>query len=134
MALPTRAHAWIVRRSGGRLGRRFLGAPVIVLRTTGRRSGEQRDAPIFYVSHGDCWAVVASNAASERHPAWYLNLEAKPEADVFVEGGWHAVRARRAAEAEVEELWPRFVEVYRGYDHYRTLATREFPVMVLERR
>jgi deazaflavin-dependent oxidoreductase (nitroreductase family) len=132
-ALPTRAHAWLLRRSGGRLGRRFLGAQVMVLRTTGRRSGEPREAPMFYVPHGEGWAVVASNAASERLPAWFLNVEANPEAEVFVDGGSHPVRARRATAAETDELWPRFVEVYRGYDHYREVATRELPVVVLER-
>jgi deazaflavin-dependent oxidoreductase (nitroreductase family) len=129
-----RGHAWLVRRSGGRLGKRFLGADVVVLRTTGRRSGEQRDAPVFYVRHGDGWAVVAANAASKRPPPWWLNLEAKPEAEAFVDGGWHPVRARRARDEEREELWPRLVRMYSGYDHYMSIATRDIPVVVLEKR
>jgi deazaflavin-dependent oxidoreductase (nitroreductase family) len=131
---PTRAHAWILRRSRGRVGRRFLGAPVLVLRTTGRRSGEPREAPMFYLEHGDGWAVVASNAASKRMPAWFHNLQADADAEALVDGGWHPVRGRRATDAEEQELWPRFVEIYRGYDHYRAIATRELPVVVLERR
>ena len=131
----TRAHAWVFRRSGGRLGRRFMGADVLVLRTTGRRSGEPREAPMFYLSFRDGWAVVASNAASVRPPAWWLNLQASPEADAFVPGAsWTPVRARRASDAERDELWPRFVAMYRGYDRYAALATREMPVLVLERR
>src|ERR671917_1859826 len=75
-ALPTRAHAWLLRRSKGRLGRRLFGAPVLVLRTIGRKSGEPREAPMFYLRDGDGYAVVASNAASKKPPAWFLNLQA----------------------------------------------------------
>jgi deazaflavin-dependent oxidoreductase (nitroreductase family) len=131
----TRAHAWVLRRSGGRVGRRFMGADVLVLRTVGRRSGQSREAPMFYVPFRDGWAVVASNAASARPPAWWLNLQAAPEADALVPGGsWAPVRARRATEAERDELWPRFVAMYRGYDRYAELAAREMPVVVLEPR
>jgi F420H(2)-dependent quinone reductase len=108
-AIPTRAHAWVLRRSGGRIGRRFL-------------------------PHDGGFAVVASNAASERPPAWWLNLQAHSEAEAFIGGSPHPVRARAATGAEVEELWPRFVEMYRGYDHYVSIASRELPVVVLEPR
>ena len=133
-ALASRAHARLVRRSGGRLGRRFLGADVLVLRTTGRRSGEPREAPVFFVAHGDGFAVVASNAASPRPPAWWLNLQAEPDAEAYLAGAWRPVRARRASDEEAEALWPRLVKVYPGYDHYRSIATRELPVVVLEPR
>ena len=131
-ARVTRAHAALLRRSGGRLGKRFLGAEVLVLRTRGRRSGKKRDAPVFFVSHGDAFAVVASNGASPKPPAWWLNLQSEPEADALVQGSWRPVRGRRATEAEAEALWPRLVEVYRGYEQYRAIATRELPVVVLE--
>jgi deazaflavin-dependent oxidoreductase (nitroreductase family) len=134
VVLYTRAHAWVFRRSGGRLGKRLVGVPVLVLRTTGRRSGEQRESPTFFLGHGDGWAVVASNGGSPRPPAWSLNLEARPDADAFVAGQWYPVRARRATVPETEELWPRFVELYRGYDHYRAISPRELPVVILERR
>ena len=132
--LPTRAHGWLVRRSGGRLGRRFLGVDVLVLRTVGRRSGAQRESPLFYLRHADGFAVVASNAASQRPPAWWLNLQAAPDAEVLVDGSWHAVRAREATAEEAEALWPRFADVYVGYEHYREIATRDIPVVVLEAR
>jgi deazaflavin-dependent oxidoreductase (nitroreductase family) len=123
-----------MRRSRGRLGNRFLGAEVLVLRSIGRRSGELRESPMFYLPHGGGFAVVASNAASRRPPAWWLNLQAHPDADAMVAGEWHAVRARRATEEEVAELWPRFVAMYRGYDHYQSIAQREMPTVVLELR
>jgi deazaflavin-dependent oxidoreductase (nitroreductase family) len=133
-AAASRAHAWLLRRSGGRLGRRFMGADVLVLRTVGRRSGKPREAPMFYVPYRDGFAVVASNAASKRTPAWWLNVQASPDTEATIGDGWRAVRAREATEAERTELWPRFVAMYRGYDHYKEIATREMPVVVLEPR
>ena len=129
----TRAHAWILRRSGGRIGKRFLGVPVMIVRTVGRKSGRRRESPVFYVPHGDGWAAMAANAASARPPAWWLNLQANPDAEVLVSGSWAPVRARRASPAEETELWPRFVELYRGAEHYRRVAKRELPIVVLER-
>jgi F420H(2)-dependent quinone reductase len=133
-AMASRAHAWVLRRSGGRLGGRALGADILVLRTTGRRSGQPRDAPMFFLPHDGGFAVVASNAASKRSPAWWFNLQGDPEAEALVHGTSHPVRARPASEQEVAELWPRLVKLYSGYDHYKSIATRELPVVILESR
>jgi deazaflavin-dependent oxidoreductase (nitroreductase family) len=133
-AAASRAHAWLLRRSGGRFGRRFMGADVLVLRTVGRKSGKPREAPMFYVPYRDGFAVVASNAASKRVPAWWLNVQVNPDTEATIGDGWRPVHAREATEAERHELWPRFVAMYRGYDHYKEIATREMPVVVLEPR
>lgn len=128
-----RAHAWLIRRTRGRIGSRFLqGAPLLVLRTTGRKSGQLRESPMIYLRDGDAFVVCASNAASERPPAWWLNLQAEPNADVFVKGEWRPVRGRRATAAEAERLWPQMSSSYAGFDHYRAIATREMPLVVLE--
>jgi F420H(2)-dependent quinone reductase len=132
-ARATQAHAWLVRCTGGRLGGRALGGDILVLRTTGRRSGRRQDAPLFFLRYGDGFAIVASNAASERPPAWWYNLQDHPDADALVHGRTHPVRARPADEQEIAELWPQFVELYSGYEHYRSIATRELPVVILDR-
>jgi deazaflavin-dependent oxidoreductase (nitroreductase family) len=132
--LGARTHAWLVRRTGGRVGGRAFGAEILVLRSTGRRSGQQRDSPMFFVRHGEGFAVVASNGASKRTPAWWHNLQAHPDSEAFVRGRAYAVTARAADEGEAAALWPRFVEVYSGYDHYKSIATRELPVVILEPR
>jgi deazaflavin-dependent oxidoreductase (nitroreductase family) len=132
-ARATQAHAWLLRRTGGRVAARALGADVLVLRTVGRRSGRRRDAPLFFVPHGEGFAVVASNAASARPPAWWLNLQAAPDAEAVVRGRAYPVCARAATEEEVAELWPRLVCLYPGYEHYRSLATRVLPVVILDR-
>lgn len=116
------------------MGRTFLGVEVLVLRTVGRRSGKVRESPMFYLPHGDGFAVVASNAASARPPAWWLNLQAQPDAEALLKGRTHPVRGRRATDAEAAQLSPRFSELYEGYDHYEEIATRELPVVVLEPR
>ncbi|HEY3828980.1 MAG TPA: nitroreductase/quinone reductase family protein [Solirubrobacteraceae bacterium] len=133
-AWATKAHAWLVRRSGGRLGGRAFGQQILVLRTMGRRSGERRDAPMFFLDHEEGFAVVASNGASKRTPAWWLNLQAAPEAEALVRGSAHPVRGRAASEQEAVALWPSFVELYSGYDYYKSIATRELPVVILEPR
>lgn len=133
-ALATRLHAKLVQATRGRIGRRMFGNDVAVLRTTGRRSGERRDTPVFYVRDGDALVAVAANAASPRPPAWWLNLQADPDAEAFVDGAWRPVRARRATAEEEARLWPRLVARYAGNEHYKTLAKRELPVVVLDPR
>ena len=129
----SRAHAWLIRRSGGRLGTRFLsGSRLLVLRTTGRRSGQPRESPMVYIEDGDIAVVCASNAASERPPAWWLNLQAQPDAEALVRGQWRRVRAREATEEERARLWPQLQASYEGFDHYQALATRALPVVMLE--
>jgi deazaflavin-dependent oxidoreductase (nitroreductase family) len=132
--VATRVHAWIHRITGGKLGGRLLGADVLTLRTTGRHSGQPRDSPVFYLQDAHNYAIVASNAGSPRPPAWWLNLQAQPDVEARVGGTVHTVRARPADEAETAALWPRFVAMYAGYDHYRSIATRTLPVVILEPR
>jgi deazaflavin-dependent oxidoreductase (nitroreductase family) len=112
----------------------MLGADVLTLRTTGRRSGQPRDSPMFYLEDENSYAVVASNAGSPQSPAWWLNLQADPEAEAHIGGITRRVCARAADERETAALWPRFVEMYAGYDYYRSIATRTLPVVILEPR
>jgi F420H(2)-dependent quinone reductase len=133
-AFPTRTHAWVLSRSGGRVGRTLFGSPLLVLRTTGRRSGRVRESPVLFVDKGDGYAVVASNAASQRPPAWWLNLQAQADCEAFVRRRWRPVRAREATEAESAALWPRLDAAYVGFEHYRSLATRQLPVVILDPR
>jgi deazaflavin-dependent oxidoreductase (nitroreductase family) len=130
----SRLHAWIHRKSHGRIGGRLLGADVLTLRTTGRRSGQPRDSPMFYIRDANNYAVVPSNAGSQRPPAWWLNLQADADAEVHVDGAIRGVRARLASDSETAALWPRLVEMYAGYDYYRSIATRAMPVVILEPR
>jgi deazaflavin-dependent oxidoreductase (nitroreductase family) len=130
----SRFHARVHKLTRGRIGSRLLGADVLTLTTTGRRSGQPRDSPMFYLERSGSYAVVASNAGSPRPPAWYLNLQAQPTATAHVGGVELHVRSRLATDSEIEELWPRFVDMYPGYDYYRSITTRTLPVIILDPR
>jgi deazaflavin-dependent oxidoreductase (nitroreductase family) len=132
----TRLHVRLLRLTKGRLRFGFfLGGkmPVLALTTTGRKSGEQRSSVVAYLRHGDAYAVVASNAGANRPPAWWLNLQADPTADVDVEGKRLHVRARVAEGDEREQLWRRFADANESYERYRGYTERELPVVVLDR-
>jgi len=125
-------HRTVVRISGGRLLTGFKGEPMILLTTTGRKSGEPRTWPLSALREGDGWVVCASNGGHDRHPAWYLNLEADPE--VMVQAGRRTVRARaRITEgAERAALFERFCAYLDNYRAYQEATDRVIPLVVLE--
>ncbi|MFL5780450.1 MAG: nitroreductase/quinone reductase family protein [Thermoleophilaceae bacterium] len=122
----------VYRATRGRLLGKVGRAPVLLLTTTGRKSGQQRTAPVVYLADGDRQVVIGSNAGNARMPAWALNLLAKPEAEVEVYGKRGRVRARVAEGQERADLWRRMNEQYAGFDDYKTRTTRDIRVFVLE--
>ena len=129
-----RANIVLYRWSGGAVGGRLRGAPVLLLTTTGRRSGLPRTTPLLYLVEGDALALVASNGGSPAHPAWFLNLEASPDVAVQVKRERRQMRARRAAPEERERLSPKLLALYPPYESYQRRTSREIPVVVLEPR
>jgi F420H(2)-dependent quinone reductase len=127
------ANRFWYRATGGRLGGRIGGVPILLLTTTGRRSGTRRTAPLMYLDDGGRYVVVASNAGDDHHPGWWLNLERSPDAEVEIGRERHRVRGRRADAEEQRRLWPRLVSMYSAYDVYRTRTRREIPVVLLEK-
>jgi len=125
-------HRAIYRLSGGRIFIRSLGCPVVLLTTTGRKSGQPRTAPVFGFQEGQSIVVVPSNAGKERDPAWYLNLRANPQAQVQLGREILRVKAREATAEERERLWPFLVSRYGGYEVYRKRTDRQFPVLILD--
>ena len=124
--------ARLYRLSGGRLGGKSARKPVLVLTTTGRRSGQPRSTVVLYKADGDNIVVIGSNAGNERAPAWGLNLGANPEAEVQIRSERRRVRARVAEGEERAQLWSRMNSDYRGYDEYRVRTNRDIKVFVLE--
>ena len=125
-------NTWVFRASGGRVGNRFLrGAPVLLLTTTGARSGQARTTPLIYLEDGDDVVLVASKGGMSHHPAWYHNLVAHPDCEVQIGSTQRPMRARRASDEEKQKLWPRLVAIYRDYDDYQARTARDIPVMVL---
>lgn len=133
--LMSRLNTWVYRASGGRLGGRFMyGAPVLLLVTTGRKSGAPRTAPLLYLADGANYVVVASKGGMSQHPLWYRNLEANPDVEVEIGGEVKPMRARTANAAEKKKLWPRLVEMYPPYASYQARTERKIPVVLLSPR
>jgi deazaflavin-dependent oxidoreductase (nitroreductase family) len=125
----------MIRWSGGRIRRSFIftgGMPLLVLTTTGRRSGKPRSTPLGFLEYHDGFAVIASNAGSDRVPAWWLNLQTNPHADVLTGRRRETVRARPAIPDEGAFLWGEFARQNPGFGEYRALTDRRIPV-ILER-
>jgi deazaflavin-dependent oxidoreductase (nitroreductase family) len=124
----------LYRLSGGRVGGKVGRAPVLLLTTTGRKSGQQRTAPVVYLADGENVVLINTNAGNAKIPAWSLNLKANPEGEVEVGRRRYPVRARVAEGVEREDLWRKHVEQYAGFDDYKLQMTREPSVFVLEPR
>jgi deazaflavin-dependent oxidoreductase (nitroreductase family) len=140
-AMGARGLRWIgklniplYRVSGGRIGGRINEAPVLLLTTTGRKSGQQRTAPVVYLADGENLVVIGSNAGHSRTPAWSLNLKATPEAEVEVGRARRQVRARVAEGEERTDLWRKHNEQYSGFDEYEARTDRDIALFVLEPR
>lgn len=124
---------WAYRISGGKIGGRFpRGAPVCLVTTTGRKSGQPRTAPLLYLTDGERVVLVASKGGMSKHPVWYLNLVANPRCTVQIGREKRAMRAHTASAEEKAALWPRLVAMYSDYDDYQSRTDREIPVVVLD--
>jgi deazaflavin-dependent oxidoreductase (nitroreductase family) len=126
-------HVRRYRETGGEVGHDWQGVQTLILTTTGRKSGESRDAALIYGRNGDDLLVVASNGGADTQPAWYLNLQVAPEAEVQVRDERFKVRARDASDAERPELWAEMTRLWPAYDDYQRKTERQIPLVVLER-
>jgi F420H(2)-dependent quinone reductase len=127
-----RAHRFLYRVSGGRIGGSVVGMPVLMLTTTGRKTGEPRSNVLTYIPKGKTSVVIASNAGEPRHPAWWLNLQADPHATVQRGHEVVAVLAREADGQERADLWAELLRMNASYAEYERRTTRRIPVVVLE--
>jgi len=129
--LWVRAHCMLYRLTNGSIGGRLGESPVLLLTTVGRKSGRQRSNPVIYLPTGRSYAIVASLAGADRHPGWYLNLEASHEADIQVLDQRMHVRAQTVDAARRDQLWPELVAIYPPYAEYQTRTSRVIPVIEL---
>jgi deazaflavin-dependent oxidoreductase (nitroreductase family) len=128
----TGLHSWWYTMTNGRIGGRFGKAPVLLLTTTGRKTAKERVTPLMYVRDGNVFALMASNGGRPTHPAWYLNLLASPDATVQLGAVKRRVHAEQATPEQSEQLWPRFVAIYKGYAGYREKTSRTIPIVLLK--
>jgi deazaflavin-dependent oxidoreductase (nitroreductase family) len=122
------------RANNGKVGGPFAGGSLLLLTTTGAKSGQQRTSPLAYTTDGEHLVIIASKAGAPSNPDWYYNLLAHPE--VTVEVGNERYQARASVVADLEErdrLYAKMVERMPGFADYEKKTTRKIPVVVLER-
>jgi len=122
--------AWLLRRTKGRVARAW-GRRVLVLTTTGRRSGRTRVVPLQYFPDGDRMVVVAANSGLPAPPGWYFNLTSTPVARVEVDGRSLRVRAEELSDAEAAAFWPRVLQAAPDYARYPRRTSRRIPMVRL---
>jgi deazaflavin-dependent oxidoreductase (nitroreductase family) len=125
-------HRRLFRLTRGRVGAKIWGLSILLLTTTGRRTGRTRTTPLCYLPVGDALMVVASNGGMDWFPDWWLNLQSDSHAIVEVRGERRAVVARRAGPDEYARLWSELVAIAPGYLRYRDRTQREIPLVLLE--
>jgi proline iminopeptidase len=109
------------------------GTTILLLTTTGRKSGSPRIMPLIYREIDGDPVIVASRGGAPQHPAWYLNLSDDPEVEVQIKGDVFTANARDAEGEERSRLWDKMVEVWPDYENYQKKTDREIPIVVLER-
>ena len=130
----TTLHTELIRRTGGKVGAQMFKSPMMLLTTTGRRSGQPRVTPLLCIRDGDRYLAIGSNGGDDRTPQWVQNLEANPEATLELLGETFPVRAAIATPEEKKALWPKVVATYKGYANYQRKTERDIPVVILTRR
>lgn len=125
-------HRFLFRLTRGRLGRRLVDNDILLLTTTGRRTGREHTVPLLYLTDGPRLVVVASYGGRPIHPAWFVNLDRQPRVTVQIGSETMAMMARSAGPEERAQWWPRIVDAYDGYSMYQSRTDREIPIVFLE--
>ncbi|NUP03739.1 MAG: nitroreductase family deazaflavin-dependent oxidoreductase [Nonomuraea sp.] len=121
------------RANEGRVGGMFEGSPLVLLTTTGAKSGNPTTTPVMYLADGDRHVVIASNAGADNHPAWYHNLRANPTATAEIGVETFEVKADFIEGEERDRLYARMVAVAPGFAEYEAKTSRRIPVVALHR-
>jgi deazaflavin-dependent oxidoreductase (nitroreductase family) len=121
----------LYRLTGGRIGGKVQGLPVLLLTTTGRKTGKSRVTPVGYFEADGGYVVVASNAGFDNHPGWYHNLKHSPRVTFEIRGNRAAALAETAGPDLRARLWARLMELAPGYGAYQKRTSREIPIVLL---
>jgi len=127
-------HVRVFRETKGARGSTWRGAPILLLTTTGRSSGEPRTTPLIMQPDDGTWVIVASKGGAPDHPNWFKNLEATGEAEIDLGPEQVPVQMSVAQGDERARLWSKMTAVWPPYDDYQARTEREIPVVVLARR
>jgi F420H(2)-dependent quinone reductase len=120
------------RRSGGKRMGSLRGMPLLLLTSVGRKTGKQHTTPVMYIHDGNNYVITASNGGEDKHPAWFLNLQAHPQTTIEVDGTTKSVMAHEASPEEKSHLWAELVKQAPFFDDYTKKTTRDIPMVILQ--
>jgi deazaflavin-dependent oxidoreductase (nitroreductase family) len=126
-------HVRVYQETDGEQGYLWNGAPILLLTTKGRLSGEPRTIAIIFSRWGDSYVIMGSKGGSPTHPKWYLNILDDPQVKVQVKGDVFAARARTAQSPEREKIWAEALKTWPRYEEYQSRTERQIPVVVIDR-
>ena len=129
----SRINTFFYRRGGGEgLGSTFQKIPVALLTTTGRKSGEPRVSPLYFLRDGNRVIVAASKGGAAKNPQWYLNLKANPKVSVQIKKEVLNLTAHDASDEERAHYWPELVKMYPTYEDYQAWTDRTIPIVICD--
>lgn len=131
MTFMSALHVWLYRILNGRFVSKMGNAPILLLTTTGHKSGQPRTVPVLYLETGNDYAIVGSYAGADKPPAWLTNLLKTPSVQIQVGARKMRVDATVAPPQRKAELWPKLVAIYPDYQVYQNRTSREIPVVLL---
>jgi F420H(2)-dependent quinone reductase len=122
---------WLYQRTNGKFGGKVQGLPVLLLTTTGRKTGKKRITPLGYFEQDGYYVITASYAGFDTHPAWFHNLKSHPQVELQIQDKQLTALAEPADPTLRKQLWDRLVKLAPGYGEYEKRTTREIPIVLL---
>ena len=122
---------FLYRATGGRIGGKMGRVGVLLLTSTGRKSGKQRTVPLVYIRDGAAYVITASAGGADKHPGWFFNVRSNPQASIEVKDKRIPVVAEVAGTEKKPELWARLVEVAPNFAGYQKRTSRDIPMVIL---
>ncbi|MGB0387937.1 MAG: nitroreductase family deazaflavin-dependent oxidoreductase [Ardenticatenaceae bacterium] len=132
MKLFINTHVFLYRLTGGKIGANMRGMSVLLLTTTGRRSGKERTVPLMYIKDGTNYVIAASNGGQDRHPGWFWNLQSNSQVKIQVEDKVMAAVAEQASPQEKSRLWKQLAQNATFFEEYQQNTTRQIPLVILQ--
>jgi deazaflavin-dependent oxidoreductase (nitroreductase family) len=133
LSLLGKEHVRVYQETNGEQGYLWNGAPILLLTTKGRLSGEPRTIAIIFSRWGDSYVIMGSKGGSPTHPKWYLNILENPQVKVQVKGDIFDAKVRTAQSPEREKIWAEALKTWPRYEEYQSRTERQIPVVVIDR-
>lgn len=122
---------FLYRATGGRVGGSMNRVPVLLLTTTGRKSGKERTVPLVYIRDGSAYVITASAGGADKHPGWFFNVSSNPNVTIQVKDQQIKARAEVASPQKKSELWSQLLKVAPSFASYQRRTSRDIPMVIL---